>query len=331
MANFLRMKKPGPQFCAILSFWFFTICLVSATTPPNHIQRSESLPEILNLPAGYKTPLEKEYSARFIQVRNNVWLNVIDINPSKNKALIFVHGDAGSFDYWLPQINFFKSRYRIIVYEREDCGKSITKNFQPAYSNSAEDIALMVRKLGIHPHVIIGHSRGQEIAAVYYSINPPELAGFVAEGTGICISPSSQTVKEALKEISRHRAGKIDLRLSCFNGLQKYKELFAKGMALPDDRITELMKYSCANWKPAPGIMGGTDIDISNKLKLISIPMLQIDGANYRKDRDRRQTMQKYYKNGRLHLVQNSGHVPHLEDSSEFNRLLSDFLKQIGF
>jgi pimeloyl-ACP methyl ester carboxylesterase len=59
--------------------------------------------------------------------------------------------------------------------------------------------------------------------------------------------------------------------------------------------------------------------------------MLQIDGAAYRTDRDRRETMQRFFRHGRLVLLEGVGHVPHLEASDEFNRQVERFLAEIGF
>lgn len=98
----------------------------------------------LSIPDDYKTLLENEYGTKMVRIRSGVWLNTVDINPSKEKTLIFIHGDSGSFDYWLPQINLFKNKYRIVAYERADCGKSITRDFNPTYSNSAENISLQM-------------------------------------------------------------------------------------------------------------------------------------------------------------------------------------------
>ena len=314
-------------FFVILTFFLILASNVNLAASKNI---DKSSPAII-LPSGYKTPMEEQYTPKLIKIRNNVQLNTLDINSSAKKTLIFVHGDAGSFDYWLPQINFFKDKYRIIAYDRSDCGRSIIKNYDPTYSNSAEDIALLVESLKIGPHVVIGHSRGQEIASVYFAGNPPGLKGFIAEGTGIAISPSSTTFTEAKQRIAENAIEKHNLQLDCYWELESFSVIISSGMGISQNDALNLLKFGCSRWRPSVGIMGGIDTNIATRLKTISIPMLQIDGANYRKNRDRRVTMQQYYKNGRLFLVEEAGHVPHLETFALFNQKVVEFLKEIGF
>ncbi len=166
---------------------------------------------------------------------------------------------------------------------------------------------------------------------MYFATSPPCLKGFIAEGTGITVSPSSTTYVEAKQRLVDNKTGGQGLKLACYRELENFSGVVAGGMGISQENALNLLKFGCSRWHPAIGIMGGTDTDISTRIKSVPIPMLQIDGANYRKNRDRRVTMQQYYKNGRLFLVEGAGHVPHLETPTIFNQKVSEFLQEIGF
>lgn len=292
---------------------------------------SPSLPESLQLPADYRTPLERTYGSRLVQVRPDTWLNVVDVGVEHPRALVFVHGDAGSFDYWGPQIEYFKARYRVLAFERAECGRSTGPVDAITYSRSADDITRLMSALGINSYVVIGHSRGQEVAAFHFAKAPRGLAGLVAEGTGVTVAPDPAGRVKVARAVELHLRREHDLRMDCYDELEPFVRRFAPAMRMTDGDALDLLKYSCGRWRPAVGILGGPDIDIRSQLAAVDLPMLQIDGAAYRVGRDRRETMQRFFRNGRLVMLDGVGHVAHLEAPAEFNHHVERFLTDIGF
>ena len=290
-----------------------------------------ALPEALRLPPAYRTPLERAYGSRLLQVLPDTLLNVVDIGADHPLTLLFVHGDAGSFDYWRPQIEHFKDRYRVVAYERAECGRSIGPVNALTYSTSADHITRLVAELGITSYVVIGHSRGQELAAFHFATAPKGLAGLVAEGTGVTVSPDPTARAEAERAVERHRHGDHDLRMDCLEELSRPVRVFAPAMGVSEPDALDLLKYACGRWRPSVGIMGGPDVDVRSQLARLDLPMLQIDGAAYRPGRDRRQAMQRFFRRGQLVMLDGVGHVPHLEAPAEFNRQVERFLADIGF
>lgn len=285
----------------------------------------------LDLPKDFKNTLIDSYNPSMIQIRENVWLNTLDINPEIPKTIVFLHGDAGNLGYFKPQIEYLKNRYRLVIFERADCGQSKAKNYKFTYSNFAEDIVLLLEKLKVTEHVIIAHSRGQEIGAVYFSKNPKNLKGFIASGTKLFVKPSIENQQFAEKEIKDNNLKFKDLRLECFQQLMTYSDKIRNSLKVDKKIIEEVFKYSCGHWTQSVGILGGIDVDIDETIKKVPIPMMQIDGADYKQDVDRNQTMLKYYLKKELVLIKGARHVPHLETPEEFNKAVEIYLKEINF
>lgn len=293
----------------------------SASKPPPAVSK--------RVAPGYRTPLEAVFGSTLIALPGGARLNTLVVNPAAEKTLVFIHGDAGTFDVFTPQVRHFGGRYRLILYERADCGRSSAGSDGLSYSLSAHNLRGLLKKLRVPHYVLIGHSRGQEIGAVFFSGNPAGLRGFVASGSSVSVTPSEKDRQRARREIANR--GLAGLRAECYQGLVRRADVLAKALELSLAGAKELLRYSCTSWRPHPGIRGGLDIVIRDSLAKVQIPMLQVDGAEYRKHVDRHRTMQAHYADSRLVMLPNAGHMPHIEVFQLFNSTVDGFLQEIGY
>lgn len=89
--------------------------------------------------------------------------------------IIFVHGSLSDYTYWQQQMEPFATKYRAIVYSR----RYNFPNSNPAQSGysaimDADDLARLVRTLGLGKIVVIGHSYGA-LTALFFATRHPEL------------------------------------------------------------------------------------------------------------------------------------------------------------
>ena len=71
------------------------------------------------------------------------------------------------------------------------------------------------------------------------------------------------------------------------------------------------------------------EFDVIDRLSEITIPTLIIHGSEDKFiSPDYSELLHKNIRNSRLHVIEGTGHSPHLEKSSEFNEVLLDFLHQ---
>jgi pimeloyl-ACP methyl ester carboxylesterase len=91
--------------------------------------------------------------------------------------LIWVHEFAGSMESWLPQVNFFSRRYRVIVYNARGYPPSSVPADAAAYSqdHAVEDLYGLLKHLGIERAHVGGLSMGGS-CALHFGIRHPETA-----------------------------------------------------------------------------------------------------------------------------------------------------------
>ena len=79
--------------------------------------------------------------------------------------LIWVHEFAGSMESWLPQVNFFSRRYRVIVYNARGYPPSTVPADVAAYSqdHAVEDLYELLKHLGIKQAHVGGLSMGGSV------------------------------------------------------------------------------------------------------------------------------------------------------------------------
>jgi pimeloyl-ACP methyl ester carboxylesterase len=91
--------------------------------------------------------------------------------------LIWVHEFAGRMESWLPQVNFFSRRYRVIVYSARGYPPSSIPADVAAYSqdHAVEDLYGLLKHLGIEQAHVGGLSMGGS-CSLHLGIRHPEMA-----------------------------------------------------------------------------------------------------------------------------------------------------------
>jgi pimeloyl-ACP methyl ester carboxylesterase len=89
--------------------------------------------------------------------------------------IVFVHGSLSDYTYWQQQTEPFAAKYRVIAYSR----RYNFPNTNPAQSGysaiiDSDDLARLVKTLGLGKIVVIGHSYGA-LTALFFATRHPEL------------------------------------------------------------------------------------------------------------------------------------------------------------
>ena len=107
----------------------------------------------------------------------------------KGPTVVLLHGDGGStYDWTMANFNSLARHYDVIAIDRPGFGFSETL---PNQSIPAQVVAIRagLRQLGVHEPVLVGHSRGGEVAMLFAEEYPNEIAGVVTLG-GACFNTS---------------------------------------------------------------------------------------------------------------------------------------------
>jgi pimeloyl-ACP methyl ester carboxylesterase len=231
-------------------------------------------------------------------------------------AFVFVHGWACDRSFWQPQFEDLSRDHRCISIDLRGRGESPA---MPPYhvAQQADDVAAVIRALGLGPSIVVGHSLGGLVALVLNERHPDTVLGIVAgdspitaEGMGAQrtvnaireaggMAPAARFVEsfftpetsEAIREKVR------SAMLSCPADV-------AAGMLedTPDDRMTELVKL--ADKKPFMALWAGNPLGAPAWLRDVAMYLRQ-------------------------EMVPGTGHFFQLEEPAMTNALLRAFLDDV--
>ena len=236
---------------------------------------------------------------------------------------VLVHGFLGSSDMWVPQIDFFKNDFRVIVPALPGFGKSKQVRSYDSIEGMAKAILNSLEKKEIKKFNLLGHSMGGMIAQEIAKLAGDKILKLICYGTGPrgnipgrfeTIDQSREKLKINGLEVTAYRIAKtwfIEEEKS------KYFYLCDEAGKQTTMEATDNGLIAMKNWK---GV---------ENLKNIKNETLIIWG-----DQDRAynfnqvETLNDNIPNSDLVIIKGCSHNVHLEKPDEFNKTISDFLKK---
>jgi pimeloyl-ACP methyl ester carboxylesterase len=98
------------------------------------------------------------------------------IDTGAGAPIVFVHGGMEDYRTWVPQIDSFSKKYRVIDYSRRfnypNQNTKEVKNFSA--ETEANDLAKLIVQLKLQPVHLVGHSFGA-LVALFLAIHYPQL------------------------------------------------------------------------------------------------------------------------------------------------------------
>ncbi|MBA3357156.1 MAG: alpha/beta hydrolase [Pyrinomonadaceae bacterium] len=98
------------------------------------------------------------------------------IEQGQDESLILLHGGQGDYRSWEPQMKVLFPQFRVISYSRRynyPNNNPLTAKYQSAFTE-ADDLAALIRKLGLGPVHLIGTSIGA-FTALVLAVKHPEM------------------------------------------------------------------------------------------------------------------------------------------------------------
>ena len=96
------------------------------------------------------------------------------IDKGEGVPIVFVHGGLEDYRTWVPQIDSFSKKYRVIAYSRRfnypNQNTKELKNFSA--QTEANDLAKLILQLKLQPVHLVGHSFGGLVALFLAKDNP---------------------------------------------------------------------------------------------------------------------------------------------------------------
>jgi len=246
-------------------------------------------------------------------------------------ALVLIHAGVANLKQWDAQVAHFADRYFVVRYDTRGFGRTTSDNV--SFSNR-QDVLDLLNHLNIERAIVVGNSRGGQIAADF-TLEHPEIVRaliLIAAGlSGLQDGENSATpaelemfgaMEKAQGEKDWDTLDELELRL-WYDGLTRPVEQVdpayrAKGQAMMLENRAHIGEEPQAQPLDPPAV---------NRLGEIHVPTLFIYG-----DLDTSDTpvvAQRYeagIRGARSVVMVGTAHMPSIEQPKELHRILDPFL-----
>lgn len=174
------------------------------------------------------------------------------------EPVLLVPGLGGAASYWMPNIDAFAEKHRVILHDHRGTGKSTKSEMAYSVEQMADDLLQLMDKLGIARAHLVGHSTGGAMGIVLGAIAPQRIASLTLYATWAELDNQMaqclllrQRVLDAMGSSEYHRATPLFMYGPYYTKASKDKietEIQAAIAASPpasimSARITGIMKF----------------------------------------------------------------------------------------
>ncbi|MFN8558727.1 MAG: alpha/beta fold hydrolase [Dehalococcoidia bacterium] len=250
-----------------------------------------------------------------------VHLNGIDIHYEDQGAgfpVLLTHGYAASTRMWQGQVAPLTEKYRLITWDMRGHGQTDSPDALDAYSEAAtvEDMASLLRHLGVERAVVGGLSLGGYMSLAFNLAHPEMVQALIICDTG----PGYRNPE------SRGRWNE--------SAIARAERLEAQGFGAlgssPEVQATAATHRSALGLaKAARGMLTQVDARVIEGLERIAVPTLLIVGDKDTPFLNGHDFMSKLIPNVRHVIIPDAGHASNIDQPEVFNRTALDFLAEV--
>jgi proline iminopeptidase len=263
--------------------------------------------------------------------------------------VIALHGGPGFRDYLPPDLEPLTSSFRLISYDQRGGGHStvVTDPTRLTAPSFVADLDRVRESLGIARVTLLGHSWGAGLAALYAIAHPdrierlllvgpmpPRAEPYMTAFSQALQSRFTEADRAAMAEASARRQKATDAEAS--DACRAYYAVFIKGYLHSPATAARMRGDLCA--APAAAlrnfsninrsIMGSLGVfDLRPQLAAIKVPTLVIHGASDPIPMASAREWAASLPDGRLLVIEQSGHFPFVERPDAFFPAATAFLK----
>lgn len=243
-------------------------------------------------------------------------------------ALVLLQGFMASRTIWKWQLEAFAPHYRVITMDNRDAGESDPEPTTYTVADMATDVVALLDHLGIERASVVGHSMGGYIALQFAARYPERLDKLILVGTsalagGALGRPAptydhSTWIEDPVERTFRRYShmtgpGFFDTRpelLEAIAETARGNRISFEGMAHQSD--SAFMSH-----------------DVRADLPKIAVPVLVLHGTiDPTIPLSAGRKIAEAIPNAQFVEFAGAGHLPHLERTDEFNRIVLDFLAE---
>lgn len=238
----------------------------------------------------------------------------------RGQPVIFLHSWLGSWRTWMPTMETISDRYRAIALDFWGFGDSAEQKQPLTLDAYVEEVFSFLDALGMRPPHLVGHGLGGVVAVRAASLAPDRFGKVLVTGTPIIGTVLQQVLKPSGLGRLLNRGGSsndmwVKLVRQAANGDAAFTEIIEDIQATNQATIESIVAEI-------------STIDLRPNIAQLAQPLLAIYGA-----RDKLLTAEHGQQiaeaQGTFRQVltlDKSGHFPFLDQPTQFNRALLEFL-----
>lgn len=247
---------------------------------------------------------------------------VCELRGKGDTTLVFIHGWGGDREYWKNQVDVFAPNYRIVTLDQAGHSESGKDRKEWKVSDLARDVETVVKELGLKRVILIGHSMGGPVSLMAAKRMPGTVVAVIGVDTlqNADYKMPEETSKQFLQMFSNDFAGTVG---GMFGGMLNEKVDPALKKWLGD-------KAAAQDPKMALGLMRDMlPLDTALLFKEAKVPVRCINSSGgYQFFRPTDAEINKKYADFNVVTIAEVGHYPMLEKPEEFNKKLTEVLKE---
>lgn len=262
----------------------------------------------------------------FVEVENG---RIYYQEAGRGEPVIFIHGHSFDHSEWDPQFSVFAKSFRTVVYDCRGYGRSSIPDEAKPFMH-IDDLITLMDSLKIEKAHLVGLSMGGFIVTDMLALHQNRiLTATAASGDVFPVPGPDQPWTE--EGIAQRRA-EIAALIACGTMNQKWEwvdGLMSKGGSRLQDirRPVWDMIYCWSQWQPLhiePRLVLGNSAIDQLKKQEVTVPVMVLTGeADFIGTRKLNECIPLAIQT----IVPNAGHVSNMEQPSEFNRLVYNFIQ----
>ena len=243
--------------------------------------------------------------------------------------LVLLHGFPLDHTMWEHQISRFSTSHRVIAVDLRGFGQSPPRNATVDMVDYADDVAAILKKLGLEQVVLCGLSMGGYIAFAFQERHRNLLKGLI-----LCDTRAVADVPEAAKA-RRVTAERVLKEGTSFLADTMLPKLFAEKTALTQPEMVDQTRRVIETASRAGVAAAARGMaqrkDYSNELAGIDVPTLLLVGeTDAISPVEEMTSIAHRMPQAELRVIPNAGHMAPLENPAAVNGAIEEFLNTLG-
>ena len=250
--------------------------------------------------------------------------------------VLFAHEYAGDQRSWAEQVRYFSKTYRCVTYNARGFPPSAAPEPLDAYSAdmAVEDLAALLRHLGIDKAHIVGLSMGSMTALLFGLRHPGMAHSLVVAGTGPGETRRAKEKFEAEIEALIHAVESKGWRQMAqeFASADDRRQLRAKNPGAHEDFLRHLSERQLnGSIQVLRRVVSGRPLlaDLADRLRAMTVPTLIATGDEDHVCVETSLFLKRVLPAAGLRIFPKAGHAINLEEPERFNQSLEDFFTAV--